>query len=274
LVSVSFGSLASWLQAIAAFVVFCALASGTYLLNDLLDLREDRAHPRKRLRPLAAGALDPASGVLAAGLLLVLAVLLALTLPAAFGGVAAAYFAVTLAYSIWLKARLLADVVTLAGLYTLRVIAGAAAIGVPASFWLLAFSVFIFFSLALVKRCAELSMRRERGEAIAAAGGYRVRDLGIVQALGIGSACAAVLVLALYIHSPEVTARLRTPELLWPICPVLLYWLGRAWVIAARGEMHDDPILFAVRDSASLAAAAAALAFFVAAAFVDPTAFL
>lgn len=267
--SVLFVQLTPWVHAGIGLLAFCALASSAYIVNDLLDLDADRAHPRNRHRPFAAGAVPLVVGIVTAAVLALLGFGLALVLPRPFVIVAAIYFALTIAYSLWLKAYALADVVTLAGLYTLRVIAGIAAIGVTASFWLLAFSIFVFFSLAMVKRCTELSMRELRGEQTVGGRGYRVADLNILQTLGVASACVAVLVLALYIHSPEVEAKLRTPELLWPLCPIMLYWLGLVWLKTARGEMHDDPIIFAARDRGSIAAAVVTVALFAAAALLN-----
>ncbi len=263
--SVSFTSVAPWIQATIGFLAFCAFASSAYLFNDLLDLDADRAHPRKKDRPFAAGSASLAAGLVTSGVLAVLGLALSFLLPTNFVIFATSYFALTLAYSVWIKSLMLVDVLTLAFLYTLRVIAGIAAISAPYSFWLLTFSIFVFFGLALAKRCAELVMRGARDERDAAVRGYRFRDLAILQAFGIGSACASVVILALYIHGPEVAQRLSSPELLWPICPILLYWQGRVWVKTGRGEMHDDPLVFACRDVGSLVAAAATVAFFIAA---------
>ena len=269
LTSVSFVAPEAWLRSGLAFAAFCALSSCAYVLNDLLDLAADRAHPEKRSRPFAAGALAPTSGLVRATALGTIGGLLALALPPAFGVLAGAYLATTLAYSLFLKDVSMADVVTLALLYTVRIVAGVAALGVALSFWLLAFSIFVFASLALMKRCTEIVMWRERGAEEASVRGYRVSDQAVMQSIGVGCACVAVLILALYIHSPEVTTRLRTPEILWPVCVVMLWWLGRAWLWAARGQMPSDPLVFAWKDPASLVAGAITVALFGAAALVQ-----
>ncbi len=269
LTSVSFLAVTPWLQAITGFIAFCALASSTYILNDLLDLQADRAHPRKWVRPLASGAVPLSTGLLTSGGLLIVGLAISLLLPWQFAIFALIYVAVTVSYSVWLKGYVLADVLTLALLYTLRIIAGIAAIEVPSSFWLLSFSMFLFFSLALVKRCAELAAQEERGKTTSAGRGYQVRDLAVLQPLGVASACVAVLVLALYIDSSQVTERLTSPQVLWPICPAMLYWLARLWIKTLRGEMHDDPLIFAVKDPVSLFIGLTVLASFIAAALTN-----
>jgi 4-hydroxybenzoate polyprenyltransferase/phosphoserine phosphatase len=239
------------LGAALAFVAFGLAASAVYVLNDLLDLPEDRRHPRKRTRVFASGDVPALNGVIMLPVLLGLAVLVALPVPPAFLVVLALYLAVTTAYSFVLKRIVLVDVFTLAGLYTLRVIAGSAAIGLWPSFWLLAFSIFIFLSLAMLKRFTELLGLREAGEAAAPGRGYRTSDLELVAALGGAAGYLSVLVLALYINSPAVLPLYTQPDALWLLCPLLLYWISRAWLVAHRGDMHDDPIVFAVRDRVS-----------------------
>ncbi len=185
-------------------------------------------------------------------LLLVAFILAGLTLPLAFEGVLATYFVLTLAYSIRLKQSAIVDVLTLAGLYTLRIIAGAAAIGVPLSFWLLTFSMFIFLSLAFIKRFSELKRARASGSKEMVRGrGYAHEDLEIVSSLGTGSGYLSVLVLALYIQDSHSASLYQTPQLIWLACPLLLFWISRAWIIAHRGQMHDDPIVFALKDKVS-----------------------
>lgn len=240
------------LQATLAFLAFGLTASAVYVINDLVDLREDRRHPTKCRRPFASGAIPLKQGLLMAPALLVAAALVTLFLPLAFAGVLAIYFAVTLAYSLFFKRTMLFDVLVLAGLYTLRIIAGSAALAIPRSFWLLAFSIFLFFSLALVKRYVELKDMveenganadiRERGR------GYRAVDLETLSQFGIGSGLMAVLVLALYIDSPVVKSLYANPEVIWLLCPLMLYLICRIWILARRGEMHEDPIMFAIRD--------------------------
>ncbi|MBK5926324.1 UbiA family prenyltransferase [Rhodobaculum claviforme] len=239
-------------QSLLAFAVFSLVASSVYLLNDLLDLSADRAHPRKRLRPLASGALPLGHGTLLAPVLLLAGLGLALPLGAEFVLVMVVYYVATLAYSLSLKRKLIIDISLLAGLYTLRIAAGAAATGIELSVWLLAFSIFFFFSLAAVKRQAELVDAAASGTAKAHGRGYQVADLPLVSTMAIASGYMSVLVMALYIYSPEVRALYARPEALWGICLVLLYWVSRMAMVTHRGLMHDDPIVFAVRDRVSL----------------------
>ena len=246
-------NLVSDIQALIAFGVFSLTASSVYLLNDLLDVQDDRHHHRKQHRPFAAGNLSLVIGWLIWPLLLVISFGLAcFLLPPAFIVVLAIYFALTVAYSIRLKQTAIIDVLTLASLYTLRIIAGAAAISVPLSFWLLTFSMFIFLSLAFIKRFSELKSAREakldgplRGR------GYEHQDLELVSTMGIGSGYLAVLVLALYIQDSRTNELYHTPQFIWLACPILLFWISRAWLITHRGQMHDDPIIFAIKDRMS-----------------------
>lgn len=242
------------LDAGLAFIAFALTASAVYLLNDLLDLSADRGHPSKRRRPFAAGDLSLIRGLaLIPGLLLVAAFLAAVFLPPVFSAVLAGYFILTSAYSFWLKRQPILDVMTLAALYTLRVIAGAAAVSILPSFWLLAFSMFIFLSLALVKRYTELRGLLVRGELTASGRGWHVDDLPLAQSLGIASGMVCVLVLALYVDSAQAQRLYAMPEALWLVCPLVLYWVSRLWFKTHRGEMHDDPVVFALRDPTSLA---------------------
>lgn len=242
------------LAVVLAFGLFSLTASAVYLLNDLLDLPADRAHPRKRQRPFAAGTLPLAWGALLSPLLILTALGLSLLfLPPLFTLILVGYTLLTTAYSFGLKRKPVVDVLLLAALYTVRVIAGAAAVAIVPSFWLLAFSLFIFLSLALAKRYTELDSLRQRGELTAAGRGWHVDDLPLVQSLGTGAGLAAVLVLALYIDSAPARQLYATPQVLWLVCPLLLYWISRLWFKTHRGEMHDDPVVFALRDRVSLA---------------------
>lgn len=236
--------------AATAFAAFCLLASAAYLLNDLLDLGSDRAHPRKRLRPLASGLLPIPGGVLVMVLCLAGAAALAAILPRSFQAALAAYLALTIAYSFALKRLAIVDLVALAMLYVSRIVAGCLAIGATISFWLLAFALFLFFSLALVKRYAEL-IALDDGSTAAPGRGYAGRDAQVVLAIGSSSALVSALVLALYVNGETAKDLYSRPEILWLLCPMLLYWIARVWLLAARGQMHDDPVLFAVRDRAS-----------------------
>lgn len=238
-------------DACLAFVAFSLCASSVYLLNDLLDLPADRAHPRKRERPFAAGTVRPIAGAALIPLLLLASLLVCVALPAIFSLVLLVYYACTVAYSFYLKRVVLVDVLVLAGLYTLRVIGGAAAVYVEPSFWLLALSMFMFMSLALVKRSAELYVQRAREVKRAKGRGYRTSDLEYLHSMGTASGYMAVLVVALYINGEAVAQGYQHPYMLWLVCPLLLYWVSRMWLKAGRGEMHDDPLVFAVKDRQS-----------------------
>lgn len=237
----------------AAFVAFGLCASGVYVLNDLLDLPSDRLHPRKRNRPFAAGTLPLLHGLAAAPLLTLAAFALALSTSGLFALILFGYYAMTLAYSLRLKRVVMVDVVLLAALYTIRIIGGAVAIGTGLSFWLLAFSMFLFLSLAMLKRYTELATLLNCGQGKATGRGYSVDDLPLIQSMGTASGYCAVLVFALYINSPESLELYRHPQILWLICPMLLYWISRVWVKAHRGVMDDDPVVFAVTDHVSQA---------------------
>jgi len=242
---------AALLGAGLAFVSFSLTASAGYIINDLLDLDADRQHARKRGRPFACGDLPLIWGPVLIVLLLAGGGVTGALLSPLFLLVLLTYFATTLVYSLYLKRQPTLDVLTLAGLYTLRVIGGTAAIGVEPSFWLLAFSMFLFLSLAYLKRYAELETLRRDGGAWAAGRGYGVRDLELVRELGIPAGYGAVLVLALYINSPQVGVLYNHPKLIWLICPLLLYWIARTWTIAHQGLTHDDPLVFAIADRGS-----------------------
>ncbi|WP_310626572.1 UbiA family prenyltransferase [Limnohabitans sp.] len=239
--------------ALMAFWVFSLTASSVYLLNDLVDVQDDRHHVRKRHRPFASGALSLVAGWVTWPVLLLVAVVLsALYMPVLFSVSLGVYFVLTVAYSLYLKQLAVVDVLTLAALYTLRIIAGAAAIDVAVSFWLLLFSMFIFLSLALIKRYSELKVAREAGKSGALRGrGYAPEDLELVSSLGGSAGFIAVLVLALYIQDGQAAHLYATPQLIWLACPVMLFWISRAWLIAHRGRMHDDPIVFALKDKVS-----------------------
>ncbi|MBU3548034.1 UbiA family prenyltransferase [Polynucleobacter sp. P1-05-14] len=248
-----FGNLVSDIQALIAFGIFSLTASSVYALNDLVDVADDRHHHRKRYRPFAAGNLSLVTGWLLWPLLLVMSFGLTwLLLPPAFIAVLAVYLTLTLAYSLRLKQTAIIDVLTLAGLYTLRIIAGAAAISVPLSFWLLTFSMFIFLSLAFIKRFSELkSARHANLDGPLRGRGYEYQDIELVSTMGISSGYLAVLVLALYIQDGRTSELYHTPQFIWLACPILLFWISRAWLITHRGQMHDDPIVFAIKDKSS-----------------------
>ncbi len=234
-----------------AFLCFSIAASGTYIANDLWDLGNDRRHPRKKLRPFASGALPITAGVAVAGLLLLGAFGLAFMVNTGFVAMLLAYVIMTTAYSWWLKERVLVDVLVLALLYTLRIVTGSVAVGIHTTSWLLAFSLFVFLSLALVKRCSELQLLQERGKASAHGRDYRVADLAVLWPMGLASALAAVVVLGLFINAPETQQRYASPMLLWGLAGLMIYWLGRLWIKTGRGEMDDDPVLYALKDRTS-----------------------
>jgi 4-hydroxybenzoate polyprenyltransferase len=237
---------------ILAFLAFSLCASSVYLLNDMLDLAADREHHSKCNRPFASGQLSLLFGLIAAPLLIVAALLICTLLPAKFLAVLAAYYVATLAYSFGLKRVVMIDVLALAGLYTVRIVAGAAATDIPLSFWLLMFAIFIFLSLAIVKRYAELYVMRQQGKLKAKGRGYQVEDIALLQSLGTASGYLSILVLALYVNSPDISHLYHYPKLVWALVPVMLYWISRIWMQTHRGQMHDDPLVYALKDKVSL----------------------
>jgi 4-hydroxybenzoate polyprenyltransferase len=247
-------------KAIVAFLAFGLCASAVYIVNDLMDLDSDRHHPRKRSRPFAAGLISPISGVVMASVLVAAAFAIAFVVAPAFLGWLLVYFTVTVAYTFLLKRKEIVDALALAALYTLRIIAGGAAVGLPTSFWLLAFSMFLFLSLAFVKRYSELRVMMQQGRDAAKGRGYRTDDLPLIQTLGVVSGFAAALVLALYINGESVLTLYQRPEVMWLTVPILLYWITRIWIKTHRGLMHDDPVLFAIKDRVSILSGALFLA--------------
>jgi len=239
------------LQATLAFLAFGLCASSVYLLNYLLDLPVDRAHPTKRHRAFATGTLPIRHGLALIPILLAAALALTLLLPVSFLGSLALYYRLTCAYSLRLKRMVLVDVLTFTVFYTLQVIAGAAATGVVLSFWLLTFSMFLFLSLALVKRYAELLLMQQERQDETAGCGYRLADLETLSQFGITSGYLAVLVLVLYINGDTVGTQYRHPEVIWLLCPLFLYWISFVWLLTRRGRMHEDPVLFAIENRRS-----------------------
>ncbi|MFN4278682.1 UbiA family prenyltransferase [Thermosynechococcus sp.] len=238
-------------SSLVAAVAFSLTASSVYVLNDLLDLQADRAHPRKRHRPLAAGDIPLAHGIWM--LLLFLGAGMAIATPIGwpFLGILLTYYGLTTAYSFFLKRRVVIDICTLAGLYTIRILAGAVATGISLSVWLLAFSMFFFFCLATVKRQAELVDHQRRKELKTKGRGYHTDDLPIITMMALSAGYVSILVLALYISSPQVRLLYTKPQLLWGICGILLYWLTRTIFLTHRGVMHYDPIVYAIKDRQS-----------------------
>ena len=247
-----------WLGSVVAFVAFSFVASATYIWNDLLDIEADRRHPRKRKRPFAAASLSiPAGFTLSLSLLVTGLGVCAALAPAPVTGMVLLYLGLTTSYSFYFKERLFIDVLILAGLYALRVLTGGVAASVPVSPWLLAFSLFFFLSLAFAKRYAELlgaqASQRERLERR----GYEVGDIGLVETMGATAGYLSVLVLALYVNGAGESGLYREAGLLWTVCPIMLFWITRVWFLARRGELHDDPVLFAATDPVSYLAGAA-----------------
>lgn len=244
-------AVATFAQSVAAFMSFCLVASSVYLFNDLLDLSADRAHPRKRNRPFASGALPISHGTFLAPLVFLGGIAIALSVGVLFAGVMLAYYATSVAYSVHLKRRLIIDICVLAGLYALRLVAGAAATHIHLSVWLLAFSIFFFFSLAAIKRQAELIDGVASGRVTIHGRGYRPGDVSLIASMATASGYVSILVMALYVNSPAVRELYSQPQVLWGICLVLLYWISRMVMVTHRGRMHDDPIVYAVRDNIS-----------------------
>jgi 4-hydroxybenzoate polyprenyltransferase len=240
-------------KVIAAFFCFSFMASANYLVNDMLDIESDRLHPAKRMRPFAAGDLFVSSGIALALLLVLASVSLLPLLPHAFAGWLGIYIVATATYSFYLKRVAVVDVLLLSGLYTLRLLAGGAATGTWISQWLAGFSTFLFLSLATVKRFSELENLRERGSNAMPGRGYNVADLEQIRSFGTASAYAGIVMFMLYIGRPDVTGLYHHATRLWLIVPLLIFWLNRVWLLASRGQMDDDPVVFAMRDGMSLA---------------------
>lgn len=238
------------------FGCFSAIASFGYIVNDLLDLQSDRAHKTKRNRPFASGDLSAKQGFAIGACLLLIAAIGASFLPLACSWVLLGYLILTISYSIYLKTKLMIDVVSLGGLFTLRVIGGAAAIQSELSFYLLSFSIFLFSSLGMVKRFAELHNLQAANKLSARGRGYRVEDMAPVRIIGISLGYMSVFIMGLYINSPLITQYYSNPKIIWLLFPLLTYWLGRLWIIANRGEVNEDPLIFAVKDRTSLLVAA------------------
>lgn len=247
-----FFNVASIALVLLAFVSFALLASATYIVNDLVDLESDRAHPNKRNRPLAAGRISLVDGIAISTLFFALSFFIALQINIMFFVVLCVYLLLTLSYSFKLKTYFGMDVVALASLYTIRIFAGAAALGIAVSFWLLSFSMFVFLSLALVKRCAELVLLAKHEKESAHGRDYNVSDLQVFIGFGTSSALLAVLMYCFYLNTDILTTKYPEPRLLWLSILPLTYWLIRMWVKTIRGEMHDDPIVFSLKDKGSV----------------------
>ncbi|AOO79464.1 hypothetical protein BHK69_02225 [Bosea vaviloviae] len=252
---------------LVAFISFSLMASSIYLLNDIVDFEADRRHPTKCKRPLAAGEISERQAYMAVPVLLATAFALSLLLPQPklFVLALTAYLGLALAYLFVLKRKLLVDVLGLAALHTLRILAGNAAAAIPLSSWLLAFSMFLFLSLALVKRYAELRITQDQSGLKKAGRGYHAEDIEALSQLGMASGCTCALILALYVDSAAVKQLYRHPELIWLVCPIVLYQISRVWFLARRGTMPDDPLVFMIRDWRSQVTGALVLLIMVAA---------
>ncbi len=247
-------------RTVAGFVLFGFCASGIYILNDLLDLHSDRQHPWKKERPFATGEISIPEGLAASFVLLCFALGVGFTLDLQFGLALLGYAAATMLYSLYLKKIALLDVFVLSSFYSFRILAGALISSTPLSQWFLAFSLFFFLSLAMAKRYSELLHANDLVASGNSGRGYRVDDRELLLSLGVGSSFSAVVILSLYVHSPEVRVLYLSPEYLFLLCPIVLYWLSRTWLLAHRGELREDPVTLAIRDRVSYAVALASAA--------------
>jgi 4-hydroxybenzoate polyprenyltransferase len=247
-----FGNVQSLTTLLIAFMSFSLCASSVYIINDLLDLESDRQHLRKKNRPFASAKLTIAVGIAIVPLLISLSIALGVMVGKDFLIVLILYFLITIAYSLVFKYVVLVDCLILASLYTVRIIAGAAAASLSLSFWLLSFSIFIFLSLALVKRYAELMVQDQAGKSFMHGRGYIISDASLLQTFGVSSGYISALVFALYMRSEDILSLYVKPTAIWLFLPILLFWVSWVWLKASRGEMHDDPIIFAAKDKASL----------------------
>jgi 4-hydroxybenzoate polyprenyltransferase len=238
---------------ILAFIFFGLCASHVYLFNDLIDINHDRKHPNKRFRPLASGLITTSSALIISVILIVISFAGALyTLPINFSLALLIYYCLTFIYSTILKRLIIIDVIALAALYTMRIVAGIFAFQSEFTFWILAFSMFIFLSLALVKRYAELYQHRQQKQQHSLHGrGYCTNDLEMISSLGASAGYLAIMVLALYIQDKNVANLYSNPQIIWLACPIMLYWVSRIWLLTHRGQMHDDPLVFTIKDPAS-----------------------
>ena len=250
------GDLAALRGAALAFGAFCLAASGTYLINDVRDLEFDRQHPNKRHRPVAAGTVSPSLATIAGAMLILASLALAYSVSLDVVWYLLGYGVLSLVYSLWFKRRVFLDVLALSALWTIRVLAGGVAARVEVSDWLLALSVFLFVGLALLKRYSDLGLLASNAADSAPGRGYVTGDRDLLRSMGVTSGYLAVLVLALYLTSPQVTRLYASPRLLWLVCPLLLYWISHMWFLAHRGAIEDDPIVVAARDPVSYAVGA------------------
>ena len=253
-------------RATLAFLAFSLCASAIYIINDLFDLQDDRQHRSKYKRPFASGQLSIITGVFICFVCLLLSILLGLYLGADFLGVIIGYLVITSFYSLYFKFVVMLDIVVLAGLYTVRILAGAVAIDVELSSWLLAYSMFIFLSLAIMKRYTELDgLKRQGRDESFKSRGYLIKDMQMLAVIGSASGYISVLVMALFINSLSESNLYTNPALLWWVCPLLLFWIGRIWLLAHRGGIDDDPIYYVIKDKISWLLGVVVIALFLAA---------
>ncbi len=238
-------------KTVLGFFSFSFCASAFYIINDLLDLEADRSHPTKKERPFASGALQVSHGLVLVVGLLFASFLMMIPISPKFSLSILTYCVLTLSYSIKIKKIPVLDIIVLASFYAIRMVAGGFAANIVVSPWLLAFSMFMFLSLASAKRYAEMLLMRESNGKDPKGRGYRLSDAEVISQLGVASGLVSILVLALYINGDEVRALYREPQLLWFVCPVVLYWVSRVWLLAHRGELNQDPIVFALSDRVS-----------------------
>ena len=244
-------------RTLVGFAIYGSCASGLYILNDLLDLHSDREHPWKRERPFAAGDISIPQGFLASLILLSSGLGLGFLLNAKFGFALLGYAALTMLYSLYLKKVALFDVFVLSSFYSFRILAGALISATPLSQWFLAFSMFFFLSLAMAKRYSELLHASDLVSAGNSGRGYHTGDRELLLSLGVGSSFSAVVIFSLYVQSQDVRLLYSSPEFLLLLCPIVLYWLSRNWLLAHRGELKEDPVTLAIRDPVSYVVALA-----------------
>ena len=243
-----------WKVAILAFVSFSFAASSIYIINDLFDLEADRRHKKKRERPFASGSLSISQGIVLFGITFILALSLAILINFGFLACLFVYFIANLAYTLRLKQVHSLDIIMLAGMYTIRIMAGSETTGIEVSEWLLGFSTFLFFGLAALKRFVEVSVLQPNQKA--AGRGYLAEDKGVLAALGVGSSLMACLVLALYFNSDAVREFYTNPHILWLILPIHMYWVSAIWILASRGKIDDDPVLHTIKSRSTYVLAA------------------
>ena len=240
-----------FLESLFAFISFSLISSSVYIVNDLLDLKADRLHPRKNKRPFASGSIPINNGLIVALILFIIGIFTTVLLNKLFLVILLSYYVITSTYSLFLKRKALIDICALASLYTLRIIGGGAATHIEISFWLLGFSIFIFLSLAAVKRQAEIVDLNKRRTSKIIGRNYGIDDLKMVRSIALITGFLSVLVIAAYINSPEVLILYSQPQILWALCCVLFYWLIKMILAANNGKMHDDPLIYAIKDKIS-----------------------